>query len=378
MKIAHLCLSVYFVDHFRYQENYLIETDKLSGHEVIVIASTETFDKCGNKIYVKPVNYLGGCGVPIYRVPYFFGNNFLSYKIRKYKGVIRLLEDFQPDVIFFHGACAWEIIKVADFVKKNSHIKFFIDSHEDWNNSARSWLSREFLHKLVYRSILQYAINVCEKLLCISTETMDFMKNLYSINPSMLEFYPLGGELVNDHEYEQRRCKKRASYGIGSSTRVFVQIGKQSFKKGLIDSLNSFMLAANKDCLFLIAGSLSPEIESETMRLIGVDSRIRFLGWCDSEELTDLLFAADIYVQPGSQSATMQQSLCCRCAVILADVPAHTFYNCNNGWFINNKTNLLVAFREACNSDLEERKQLSFRFAKDHLNYKNLSKRYTG
>jgi hypothetical protein len=378
MKIVHLCLSVYYVDHFRYQENYLIERDKLSGHDVIVIASTETFDKSGNRIYVEPTNYLNNNAVPIYRIPYFFGNNFFSYKIRKYKGVISLLEKYQPDVIFFHGACAWEILKVSDFVRKNPHIKFFIDSHEDWNNSARSWLSREILHKLVYRPVLQSAINVCEKLLCISTETMDFMKNFYVINPSKLEFYPLAGEPLLDLEYEQRRRKKRESYGISNFTRVFVQIGKQTHDKRLIDSLRAFKLAAHKDCLFLIAGSISPEIQSEVMKLIEADTRIRFLGWCNSEELTDLLCVADVYVQPGTQSATMQHSLCCRCAVILADVPSHTFYNCNNGWFVNEQSNLFAAFRDACNNDLEERKQRSFEFANKYLNYERLSKRYTG
>ena len=43
MKILHLCLANFYVDEFNYQENILPRINKLDGHEVYILASTETF-----------------------------------------------------------------------------------------------------------------------------------------------------------------------------------------------------------------------------------------------------------------------------------------------------------------------------------------------
>lgn len=376
MKIAHLCLSVYFVEHFQYQENILIEKDKSNGHEVIVIASTETFDKDGRMFYCDQGQSVTRSNIPLFRVPYFFGDNFFSRKLRKYKGVIKILERFKPDVIFFHGTGAIEILSISRFVRNNPGVHFFIDSHEDWNNSARSWLSREVLHRLIYRPVLRSAMDVCEKLLCVSTDAIDFMTHFYGIESSKLELYPLGGNILDDADYNARRSLKRQQLGVSIRTRIFIQSGKQTVLKRLSDSLKAFCLAADKDSLFLIAGSLSTELRLEIQKLINNDSRIRYMGWCDPEALTDLLCAADVYVQPGTQSVTMQHSLSCRCAVILDDAPAHAFYKCDNGWYVSDSDSLLEAFLQACSSDLEYRKIRSFLFAKAHLDYSKLSLRY--
>jgi len=70
------------------------------------------------------------------------------------------------------------------------------------------------------------------------------------------------------------------------------------------------------------------------------DHRIQFVGWKSAEELRDLLCAADVYIQPGTQSATMQMSLCARCAVILDDVPSHRPFISGNGWLLNREVSL--------------------------------------
>ena len=45
------------------------------------------------------------------------------------------------------------------------------------------------------------------------------------------------------------------------------------------------------------------------------------------EELNDLLCGTDVYLQPGTQSVTMQNSLCARCAVVIDDVPSHRIHH---------------------------------------------------
>ena len=67
----------------------------------------------------------------------------------------------------------------------------------------------------------------------------------------------------------------------------------------------------------------------------------------DAQELMQLLCAADVYVQPGSQSATLQNSICCRCAVIVDDVPSHHPFVNGNGWMVHDAEALVQAFDSA-------------------------------
>ena len=41
MKIIHLCLSCFYIDNYRYQENELVREHVTDGHEVLVVASTD-------------------------------------------------------------------------------------------------------------------------------------------------------------------------------------------------------------------------------------------------------------------------------------------------------------------------------------------------
>ena len=61
--------------------------------------------------------------------------------------------------------------------------------------------------------------------------------------------------------------------------------------------------------------------------------------------MSDLLCAADVYVQPGTQSATMQMSLCARCPVVLEDVPSHAPFVDGNGWLLKDTNDLPAVFR---------------------------------
>ena len=93
--------------------------------------------------------------------------------------------------------------------------------------------------------------------------------------------------------------------------------------------------------------------------------------------MTNLLCAADIYVQPGTQSVTMQQSLCCRCVVILDKVKSHYPYVNENGWLIQSQEELNDIINSIDKVDLSKMQRKSFKIACKLLNYVTLSKRIT-
>jgi hypothetical protein len=291
-----------------------------------------------------------------------------------HSNVFGILEQFQPDSILFHGTCGWELITVARYIKRNRQVTLYVDSHEDWNNSARTVMSRELLHKVYYRSIIKRSLPAISKILCCSTEAMDFVHDVYGVSHEHLEFFPLGGKPIPDDEYHLRRSRARDQYRIRPHEIVIVQSGKQTKRKKLIDSLRA-IAALDFEFRFLVVGVLHDDIREEAESLIRKTDRVSFLGWKSPLELTDILCAADVYLQPGTQSATMQHSLCSRCAVILDDVPAHAVYHRNNGWLVQGNDNLAAALSQLNTADLENMKLNSYRVAKELLDYTVLAKR---
>lgn len=362
MKIVHFCLSCFYIDKFSYQENELVAQNVLDGHDVFVVASTETLDSKNNISHLNPSEYMGDDGAWVIRLPYRgFLPRKLMNKLRIHPGVYSILMKISPDVIMFHGICGWELITIAHYKNKNPAVKIYVDSHTDFKNSATTFVSKYFLHYIYYRTIIKFCLKYFEKVLCVSRSVIEFSENFYGIPPNKLEFYPLGGKVLDDEEYFRKRESVRFEYGIDSDDLLFIQSGKFDNKKKLIDSLVSFAKNNSKKCKFLIVGYLTDEVKNAVNKLIENDSRVTFLGWKSSDQLRDLLCAADFYIQPGSQSATMQMSICCRCVVILDDVSSHEPYVDGNGWLIGKMINLDDAIFEACSLSRERISEMSSR-----------------
>lgn len=351
MRVVHICLSNFYIDGFSYQENELVAQNVKDGHDAVVIASTETFGADRRLTYLRPGEYKGADGAHVIRLPYrWFLPHVIMRKLRMHPDVFELLNKLKPHVILFHGTCGWELITVAHYKRLNPEIKLYVDSHEDFHNSARTWASKWLLHYLYYRTILRRNLDLIDKILCVNMSAMSFINEFYGIPKQKLEFYPLGGRMLDDSEYAESRHATRKQYGICAEEILFVQSGKMDRTKKLLESLRVFAAISDPRFRFILAGHLQEDIAVEAEALIARDPRIRFVGWKTPDELRNLLCAADVYVQPGTQSATMQMSLCCRCAVILDDVPSHKPFMDGNGWLIGGELTLEQAFATVAKS----------------------------
>ncbi|MBO9552015.1 glycosyltransferase family 4 protein [Pseudomonas sp.] len=377
MKIIHLCVSCFYIDGYRYQENELVREHVSTGHDVLVVASTETYLDNLTLGYTTPGDYMGTDGARVIRLPYSgAGPFFLKKKLRMHKEVSEILEAFGPDVIMFHGLCGWELRTAARYKREHPHVKLYVDSHEDANNSAVSHLSK-LLHKFYYRPIIRAALPAIDKVLCISQETLEFCRRQYGIDDRLMEFFPLGGNIADDVSYSQLRLEARRALSIEPHQTVFIQSGKFDGKKKLAQSLRAFSQTRSEHFRFLIVGQLQDSIAAEVNGLIASDPRVVFLGWKPADELYRLLCGADVYVQPGSQSATMQMSLCARRPVIVADVPSHVPFVQGNGWVVRTETDLITAFTtiEANPELLDTYSKRSFEIASSLLDYRCMAER---
>lgn len=344
MRVLHVCVSGPFTDGLSYQENELIEQHVALGHDVTVIAAISTYGENQQITDAKVGQSKLRCGATLIRLSYAWGlKGWLPSKIRAYSGLRECLEEIRPDRILFHGLTAWSLLTVSKFVKCNPQVSMFADSHEDWYNSARTVLSKWLLHYCFYRPILRRCLPYIKKVLCCSLETIDFVKSLYGVPQSQIEFYPLGGILWDDVDYSTTRTKTRESQGWLSQHRVFLQSGKLDRAKRLGDTLRAFANLDDANLRLVITGRIMPDVQDEVLPLIMADNRVQVLGWVDSKKLRNLLCAADVYVQPGSQSATMQMALCCRRPVIIADVMSHKIFIKGNGTLVSGEDQLRKA-----------------------------------
>jgi 1,2-diacylglycerol 3-alpha-glucosyltransferase len=377
MKVLHLCLSCFYIDEAGYQENQLVRQNIADGHEVLVIASTEIFDGCGGLKYIEPSSYRGSDGAQVIRLPYVaWLPQKIARKLRIHNGVYDLISQFNPGAILFHGCAGNEIVTVSRYAAKNPELLFYVDSHEDKNNSARNFISLNLLHKIFYRNRLIRALPQIRKILCINVESMYFMNKTYGVPWGKLEFFPLGGEILSVDTIMLRRNKVRESLNQNNDVFVFIQSGKMTKRKKLSSSLVAFSNIPGDHLQYWIAGLLTDEVRAEIEVLVNADKRVKLLGWKTPQQLSDLLCAADAYVQPGTQSVTMQNALCCGCPVIIDDVPGHQPYIPSGAILVQDQATLQNAMLTAASWRRDEKRSQALAFANSTLDYKCLATRF--
>lgn len=378
MKILHIMLSNYYIDGFNYQENVLPELNRLHGHNVLIIASTETFSEHKQLVYLEPGTYSTASGIPVHRIGYTsWLPLFIGKKVRKYKKWLSLAITYKPDVVLWHGLAAWDLRLLARLKKAVPGAKIYLDSHEDFHNSARNPISKYLLHYCLYRFSLQPALKVAEKVLYISEETKLFDKQAYKVPLSLLEFYPLGALVLSEEECRIRAQKAAALYGFNFDKPIFLHSGKMDKSKKTLDLMRAFKRITNSDLRMFLVGSIAAEIKEAFFQLLDEDERISFLGWKSPEELMDLLCACHLYLQPGTQSVTLQNALGVGAPVAIFPYLSHKPYLNGNGFYVENEADIELALKEvAANPQLvPAMRNASRQIAIDILDYQKLAAR---
>ena len=382
MKILHLCLANFYIDNYTYQENMLPRMNHADGHDVRIIASTETFVDNVHYGYVEPAEYVTEYGVPIKRLPYVkVGSGFVTHKFRAYPHLYEEIAAFAPDLIFCHNLQFWSVRDVIRYKKDHPAVKFYADTHTAYNNSGTNWLSLHVLHRGLYRYLTKKAFPYLEKYFYISDECRQFSHEVYGIPNEKMEFYPLGGTLLADEEYAAVRAKRRAELGLSKTDRLYIHSGKLEADKRSDDLFRAFSAVDDPHAMLVVIGSIPKERESVLQPLVEADSRILYLGWKTGEELQEYLCAADLYCQPFSQSATMQNALCRSCPVMLYPRPSYTAdYDQGEVLWIKTQADMEMVFRSLATdpAQLKPLRENAKKIARELLDYRVLAAKLYG
>ena len=309
MRVVHLCLGVFFIDGYSYQENLLPKYHVKQGHDVTVIASLETFDKEGRRtVLSSPSSYRDKNGFDVirlaYKKPYRWNRLF-----RHFVGLQDAIESGAPDIIFIHGACFGDTPIVRRYLKKHPSTKLFVDSHADWINSAKNWLSLNILHPIVWRHYSKVFEPYMIKCFGVTPMRCRFLKEMYHVNPEIIEYLPLGVDdemIPNDKDGVRNSIRKEL--GVGETDFLILTGGKIDKLKNTHVLLKALENIDNPHVHIVICGVLTPEMEC-LKEAIDANPNIHYLGWCNAERVMNCMVASDLACFPGTHSTLWEQTV---------------------------------------------------------------------
>lgn len=296
MRVLHCCLACFYIDNYGYQENVLPKMHMIQGHEVKIIASTETFIDNLKLGYVKPKSYFTSDQIPIVRLPYVnWLPFFIAKKLRIYFGLYEEVNNFQPDIIFLHDCQFLGIFEIIRYVKKFPHVKIFVDGHTDEINSARNFFSKYILHKIIYRYCAKSVEPYTKKFYGVLPARVKFFEEFYGIKRQKLELLELGYDDTEVDFSNQSQIRKhiRDSIGICDNSFVIITGGKITAEKNIKNLVKAFVDLEYDNATLIIFGSIEQSVLSELELEIG-KTNIQFVGWLSPKKILNYFLASDL------------------------------------------------------------------------------------
>ena len=310
MKITHLCLCGPFTDNFSYQENLLTKYHRKLGFEVSVITSQYIYNKNGQLNIDDRSVYRNEYGIKVIRLRTLF-NTSTNFKFKRYKGLYKSLNYEKPDIIFIHGLQFLDIKKVVLYLKRNPDVKVFVDNHADFSNSATNWLSKNILHKLLWRKMAHLINPYTERFYGVLPARVDFLNKIYKLPSDKIELLLMGAddEKVKEAKNKDIRKNIRKKHKIKDDDFLIVTGGKiDNAKRQTLLLMKAIKQIKNENIKLIVFGSIIKELEKEVKSLAD-GKKIQYIGWMQSEDCYKIFAAADLGVFPGRHSVLWEQAV---------------------------------------------------------------------
>jgi 1,2-diacylglycerol 3-alpha-glucosyltransferase len=310
MKIVHICLCCNsYNDGWSYQDNCLPYYHKQAGNDVTVITVPFMRSINSNEYIIKVGEYKDQNGLKIIRKALKISNKSkISRRLRMYNGLYNSLENEQPDIIFIHGCQFLDIIYIVRYAKKHSNVKIYVDGHEDFWNSARNWLSKNILHKIIWKRCAQLIEPYVIKFWGVLPARVDFLIEMYDLPKEKVQLLVMGAEdeKVAEAKDENIRSLIREKFNIKPDDFLIMTGGKIDQNKPQILLLMEAIKSLKKNKVKLIVfGSVEKQFKDKFESLLC--ESVQYIGWIDSKETYKYFNAAELVVFPGLHSVFWEQ-----------------------------------------------------------------------
>lgn len=309
MKVVHLCLGCFFPDNYSYQENMLPKFHKALGNDVEVIASLVTFDKDGRSTFLEKGSiYQNEYDIKVTRLDYRTPLK-LYRKMKRYIGTYESLEIAAPDILFIHGCQFMDMDIVVKYIKAHPGVKVYVDNHADFSNSATNLLSKNILHKFLWRHCAHNIEPFTTKFYGVLPARVDFLKNIYKLPPEKCELLVMGADDDNVEEAKVPEVRHliRQKYGVAEDDFLIITGGKiDPWKTQTLVLMEAVAKIDNPKVKLIVFGSVTPDLKDKLQSLCITD-KVLYIGWIKSEDSYQYFASADLVVFPGRHSVFWEQ-----------------------------------------------------------------------
>lgn len=371
MKVLIWTTGNEFTPSMLYKENYLIKAAILNGDEVMVFANEYTYVR-GKSTKISKEEEVSG-----YKLKRFsyqsFGLDAITRRIRKINGLEDKIINEKPDLIFINCSQIYNIKNLREIKSALPDVKIVLDFSTKYLNSAQNWVSKNILHRIIYRRWIQKALPYVDKVFYISQESKDFACEMYGIPGSLMEHNNLPGETIGPDIKKRYKAEIFKKLNLSEDKTLILYSGKIYADKKVDNLVKAFSRNNNPNLRLLIIGVYTDESQRAIIEpVIAEDKRIDFMGFVSGDELTKYVCAADLYIQPGSISQTCQTAVCCGTPLAFNDIPTHREIYNGNGFFVETEDDIINILDRISNdlNLLPEMSALSYEMAAQELDFK--------
>ncbi len=322
MKIVHICLNGIVTDGWNYQDNVLPKYQKLAGNDVCVITSRWVYNDKGQLELTDQYDYVNADGVRVIRLKQKGQENF-GKKIKRYEALSETIASVCPDVLFIHGVSSVENATIVSYLKKHRNVVAFADNHSDLTNSGTNWVSKNILHKIIWRHYARKLVPYVKKFYGVLPVRVDFLKDIYKLPADKCELLVMGAddELVEAASAESVRNEIREKYGIASDDFLIVTGGKiDKWKTQTLLLMEAVRKIDNPKVKLIVFGSISPELKEAVQKLTDGE-RVQYIGWIEAKNSYYYFASADLVVFPGRHSVFWEQVVAQGVPMMCKDLP---------------------------------------------------------
>lgn len=308
MKIVHVMLCGPVTDGWSYQDNLLTKYHRKSGYDVTMITSQWVWGEKGNLVKFKKTNYRNDDDVKVIRLPIKGRDDFLR-KFKRYDGLKEALVSESPDILFVHGVSFCDAKIVTKYICTHKIERVYVDNHSDFSNSGTNWLSKNILHKIIWKHYAQILNPYVTKFYGVLPARVDWLVDMYGLPKEKCELLVMGAddEKVAAAFRTNARTKIREKYHIAPNDFLIMTGGKIDAWK--TQTLLLMKAVAKIDCpniKLIVFGSVVPELMDQVQALC-VNDKVQYIGWIDAADSCDYFSAADLVVFPGRHSVFWEE-----------------------------------------------------------------------
>lgn len=319
MKILHICYAGTYNEGWSYQENMLSKYHAKMGHEVALLCIP--YEQSEGKLRrASETDYTNADGVHVTRMEERFN---LANRLVSYRGTKRKLEEISPDIIFVHGCQFLDAPVVARYVKAHPGVQMYVDNHADFSNSATNWLSKNILHKIIWRYCAHKIEPFTRKFYGVLPARVDFLKDIYKLPPEKCELLVMGAddEYVAAAAKPEVRQQVRQQYGIREDDFLVMTGGKiDRWKTQTLLLMEAVKKTRCPGVKLIVFGSVTEELQ-EQVQALADGEKVQYIGWIQAKDSYRYFAAADLVVFPGRHSVFWEQAAAQGIPMLVKDWP---------------------------------------------------------